>query len=151
MSRSAYFPGSSPRPARRRLGRGPQRRVSYLQPGTTGGRCDRFGPWLQACAHSRVMPGILRVWEGARRCDAHIISYVIDEPRRRPTVSLIRAEDELLKLLDSLAFCAEAMFAINERHRIVFWNQQAQRLLGWTYDDVVGKACVTILAGDDRF
>lgn len=66
-------------------------------------------------------------------------------------MSLIRAEDELLKLLDSLAFCSEAMFAINERHRIVFWNKQVQRLLGWTYDDVVGKPCGAILAGDDRF
>ena len=26
--------------------------------------------------------------------------------------------DELLPLLDALAFCAEPMFAINERHRV---------------------------------
>lgn len=66
-------------------------------------------------------------------------------------MALIRPEDELLKLLDALAFCVEPMFVINERHRIVFWNKPLQRLLGWTYDDVAGKACATILAGNDQF
>jgi DNA-binding CsgD family transcriptional regulator len=53
--------------------------------------------------------------------------------------------------LDALAFCSEPVFAINERNRIVFWNKPLQRLLGWSYDDVVGKTCGNILAGDDRF
>src|SRR6266542_3232529 len=66
-------------------------------------------------------------------------------------MALIRPEDELLKLLDALAFCSEPVFAINERNRIVFWNKPLQRLLGWTYDDVAGKSCGTVLAGDDRF
>lgn len=61
------------------------------------------------------------------------------------------AEEELLKLLDALAFCTEPAFAINERHRIVFWNKPIQQLLGWTYDDVVGKSCGTVLAGNDQF
>jgi len=63
----------------------------------------------------------------------------------------MHAEDELLKLLDALVFCSEAMFAINERHRIIFWNKPIQRLLGWSYDDVVGKSCGTVLAGNDHF
>jgi DNA-binding CsgD family transcriptional regulator len=66
-------------------------------------------------------------------------------------MALIRPEDELLKLLDALAFCVEPMFAINERNRIVFWNKPLQRLLGWTYDDVAGKSCGTVLAGNDQF
>jgi len=61
------------------------------------------------------------------------------------------AEDELLSLLDALASCAEPMFAMNERHRIVFWNKPIVRLLGWSYDDVVGKSCATVFAGDDEF
>lgn len=60
-------------------------------------------------------------------------------------------EDELLTLLDSLALCAEPMFAMNERHRIVFWNKPLVRLLGWSYDDVAGKSCATVFAGDDEF
>ena len=66
-------------------------------------------------------------------------------------MALIRPEDELLKLLDAFALCAEPMFAINERNRIVFWNKALQRLLGWTYDDVAGKACGAVLAGNDQF
>ena len=64
---------------------------------------------------------------------------------------LIRPEDELLKLLDALAFCSEPVFAINERNRIVFWNKPLSRLLGWTYDDVAGKSCGNVLAGNDCF
>jgi DNA-binding CsgD family transcriptional regulator len=66
-------------------------------------------------------------------------------------MALLRPEDELLKLLDALAFCAEPMFAINERNRIVFWNKPLSRMLGWTYDDVAGKSCGTVLAGNDQF
>ena len=66
-------------------------------------------------------------------------------------MALIRPEDELLKLLDALAFCSEPMFAINERNRIVFWNKPLSRLLGWTYDDVAGKSCGNVLAGNDQF
>jgi len=66
-------------------------------------------------------------------------------------MALIRPEDELLKLLDALAFCSEPMFAINERNRIVFWNKALSRLLGWTYDDVAGKSCGNVLAGNDCF
>lgn len=66
-------------------------------------------------------------------------------------MALIRPEDELLKLLDALAFCSEPVFAINERNRIVFWNKPLSRLLGWTYDDVAGKSCGIVLAGNDCF
>lgn len=59
--------------------------------------------------------------------------------------------DELLPLLDALALCAEPMFAINERHRVVFWNRPLQHLLGWTYDDVAGYSCGQVLCGDDRY
>ena len=61
------------------------------------------------------------------------------------------AEEELLKVLDALALSAEPMFAINQRHRIVFWNKPLQRLLGYTYDEVVGRSCGAVLAGADEF
>lgn len=59
--------------------------------------------------------------------------------------------DELLTVLDALALSTDAMFVINQRHRIVFWNKQLQRLLGFAYDDVVGRSCASILAGSDDF
>jgi DNA-binding CsgD family transcriptional regulator len=60
-------------------------------------------------------------------------------------------EDELLKLLDALAFCAEPAFAINERHRIIFWNKAIEQILGWSYDEVAGKSCSRVLGGDDSY
>jgi len=60
-------------------------------------------------------------------------------------------EDELLNVLDVLALSTDPMFAINHRHRIVFWNRPLAHLLGWEYDDVVGRSCGSILAGTDAF
>jgi DNA-binding CsgD family transcriptional regulator len=66
-------------------------------------------------------------------------------------MSVHASEDELLRILDVLALSAEPMFAINHRHRIVFWNKPLTRLLGFGYDDVVGKTCGGILAGIDDY
>ena len=66
-------------------------------------------------------------------------------------MSLIQPEDELRKLLEAFAFCVEPMFAINGHNRIVFWNQPLQRLLGWSYDEIAGKPCGNVLAGNDPF
>ncbi len=60
-------------------------------------------------------------------------------------------EEAFLRILDVLALCAEPMFALSERHRIIFWNKAIERLLGYTYDDVVGRGCGDVLAGLDPF
>ena len=60
-------------------------------------------------------------------------------------------EEELLQVLDVLALSSDAMFAINQRHRIVFWNRALTRLVGWAYDDVVGRTCGGVLAGVDDY
>jgi DNA-binding CsgD family transcriptional regulator len=59
--------------------------------------------------------------------------------------------DEILTVLDALGMSPDPMFAINQRHRIVFWNKPMERLLGFTYDDVVGRSCSSVLAGADDF
>lgn len=66
-------------------------------------------------------------------------------------MSVYAAEDELLNVLDVLALSTDPMFAINQRHRIVFWNKPLRRLLGYDYDEVVGKSCGNVLAGLDTF
>ncbi len=54
-------------------------------------------------------------------------------------------------LFQALANAADAAFAIDEDQRIIFWNQAAQDLLGYTPDEVVGRLCHEILGGrDDR-
>jgi DNA-binding CsgD family transcriptional regulator len=66
-------------------------------------------------------------------------------------MSLLNEEEDLLRVLDAFALCAEPVFAINERRRIVFWNKAMERLLGYTYDDVAGRSCGDVLAGNDSF
>ena len=66
-------------------------------------------------------------------------------------MSVQAIEDELLRVLDVLALSTDPMFAINQRHRIVFWNRALTRLLGYGYDDVVGRSCCGILAGVDDY
>jgi len=60
-------------------------------------------------------------------------------------------EEEMLRVLDVLALSTDPMFAINQRHRIVFWNRALTHLLGYGYDDVVGKTCGGVLAGVDDY
>ena len=66
-------------------------------------------------------------------------------------MSVQATEDELLRVLDVLALSTDPIFAINQRHRIVFWNRALTRLLGYGYDDVVGRSCCGILAGVDDY
>jgi len=48
-----------------------------------------------------------------------------------------------------LAQSADGAFVIGEDQRIVFWNQAAQELLGYTAEEVVGQPCYEIIIGCD--
>ncbi|MBK9065062.1 MAG: PAS domain-containing protein [Acidobacteria bacterium] len=55
---------------------------------------------------------------------------------------------------DALELIAEARAAacgIDRRHRIVFWNDGARELLGWTSREALGKKCYDVFAGHDVF
>jgi DNA-binding CsgD family transcriptional regulator len=65
--------------------------------------------------------------------------------------SLNTSDDEYLAVLDALALSAEPVFAVNDRHRIVFWNKAMRHLLGFEYEDVAGKPCGGTLSGRDTF
>lgn len=60
-------------------------------------------------------------------------------------------EDEMLAVLETLALSEEAMFVIDDRRRIVFWNHGMQRILGFTHDEMAGRSCASALAGTDSF
>jgi PAS domain S-box-containing protein len=66
-------------------------------------------------------------------------------------MSAFTSDDELTTLCEALSMSPDAIFAIDERRRIVFWNRAAQIVLGYTPADVVGKPCSTVLAGADHF
>jgi PAS domain S-box-containing protein len=66
-------------------------------------------------------------------------------------MSTFHSADELATLCDALSMSPDAILAIDERRRIVFWNKAAQSMLGFTSDEVTGRACSTVLAGADHF
>jgi PAS domain S-box-containing protein len=50
-------------------------------------------------------------------------------------------------LFEALANAADGAFVIDENQRIVYWNQAAQEILGYTSEEVAGRACYEILEG----
>ncbi len=53
--------------------------------------------------------------------------------------------------LDLIAGSSTAAFAMDRNEKIIYWNAAAERLLGWSADEVLGKPCHTVLAGRDPF
>ena len=52
-------------------------------------------------------------------------------------------------LFQALANAADGAFVINEDQYIIYWNEAAQELLGYTAPEVVGRACYEILRSCD--
>ncbi len=62
--------------------------------------------------------------------------------------SAARVDEDALELI---AETATAACGIDRRHRIVYWNDSAAALLGWTAGEVLGKKCYDAFAGRDVF
>ena len=60
-------------------------------------------------------------------------------------------EEEMLTVLETLALSDDAMFVIDDRRRIVFWNHGMRVLLGYSHDEVAGRSCCSALSGTDGF
>lgn len=54
--------------------------------------------------------------------------------------------DNFFQMLDS---AADGAFVISEDQRIVYWNEAAQEMLGYTAQEVIGRNCYDILKGCD--
>lgn len=54
------------------------------------------------------------------------------------------------RLFHSLSRTNDGAFIIDERHRIIFWNQAAEEILGYTAEEVAGLQCYEILGGRDE-
>lgn len=54
------------------------------------------------------------------------------------------------RLFQSLANTSDGAFVIDGRHRIIFWNQAAEAMLGYTPAEVAGLQCYEILGGRDE-
>jgi len=51
--------------------------------------------------------------------------------------------------IDLLSKSGEAAFAIDSTDRIVYWNKEAERLLGFEAQKVLGKHCFDVMGGRD--
>ena len=56
---------------------------------------------------------------------------------------------ELSILLEALVPSPDPVYVTDRQNRIVFWNLSAERLLGYTADEVVGFPCAASLQGCD--
>lgn len=54
------------------------------------------------------------------------------------------------RLFQALASTSDGAFIINEQHQIIFWNQAAETILGYTAEEVKGQLCYEILGGRDE-
>lgn len=61
------------------------------------------------------------------------------------------ANDELTPLFHALELSPDAVFVTDRWNHIVFWNDAARLLLGFTNEEAVGADCHELLSGCDSF
>ncbi|MDX1614855.1 MAG: LuxR C-terminal-related transcriptional regulator [Candidatus Promineifilaceae bacterium] len=54
------------------------------------------------------------------------------------------------RLLHSLTRTGDGAFVIDNRQRIIFWNKAAERILGFSAEEVQGRMCHEVLNGRDE-
>jgi len=59
--------------------------------------------------------------------------------------------EETRPLLAALTHSPDPVFVTDRRNRIVFWNGSAERMLGYTAEEVVGFPCAGALQGEDVY
>jgi len=69
--------------------------------------------------------------------------------RHDPAPSRVHALPQ--QLLDDLRRSPNAAYATDDSNRIVAWNRGAERLLGYSAGDALGKECHRLVAGKDVF
>jgi len=65
--------------------------------------------------------------------------------------STARVPEEALPLLATLSGSPDSVFVTDRHNRIVFWNRSAERLLGYSAEEVVGFHCAGVLHGTDLY
>jgi DNA-binding CsgD family transcriptional regulator len=63
----------------------------------------------------------------------------------------VRVPEEALPLLSALTNSPDPAFATDRHNRIIFWNRSAERILGYSADEIVGTSCASALQGCDVY
>ncbi|HXH37674.1 MAG TPA: PAS domain-containing protein, partial [Thermoanaerobaculia bacterium] len=66
-------------------------------------------------------------------------------------MDLAAHDEELALLFQSLEHSPDAVFVTDRTNHIVFWNDAARHMLGFTADEAVGGHCDRLLGGSDPF
>jgi PAS domain S-box-containing protein len=59
----------------------------------------------------------------------------------------VERDDEVLELFTRTE---DGVFAVDAAHRIMLWNDAAQRILGFSAAEVLGKPCFSVVSGLDQ-
>jgi len=62
---------------------------------------------------------------------------------RKDTDTMKRSDDGL----SSLGKTRDALYAVDNEQRIIYWNEGARKLLGYSEQEVLGKPCWRVIAG----
>lgn len=54
------------------------------------------------------------------------------------------------ELLEVLCHTADGAYVIDDQHRIILWNEAAEAILGYTAEEVKGRLCYEVIAGQDE-
>ncbi len=52
--------------------------------------------------------------------------------------------------LESIFRTGDGVFAVDDEQRMIFWNQGAEAILGYTPEEVMGKRCFLLIQGVDE-
>jgi DNA-binding CsgD family transcriptional regulator len=63
----------------------------------------------------------------------------------------VRVPEEAQPLFAALTHSPDPVFATDRHNCIVFWNRSAERILGYTAEEVVGVSCADVLHGTDGY
>ena len=66
-------------------------------------------------------------------------------------MNLATHDVELASLFQSLEHSPDAVFVTDRTNHIVFWNDAARHMLGFTADEAIGGHCDRLLDGSDSF
>lgn len=52
------------------------------------------------------------------------------------------------QVIEVIGNTADGVFAVDRQHRIILWNDGAQRILGYSADEVMGQPCYDVIRGE---
>ncbi|BBC73919.1 PAS domain-containing sensor histidine kinase [Altererythrobacter sp. B11] len=108
-----------------------------------GGTADTRAAWAAIAAVLLVVAGLAALgWRSARREAA---ARLAEAEARAEDAQL--AEEELRLLLEGAR--QYAIFLVDREGRVSSWNAGAERLYGWTSQEVLGRHCALFYAADE--